>query len=94
MNGFHVRVAGRLRRGSTDADGPSNARRRPCDLLRNNVPNEAHLLDCSILTSPGEQNGVRDRLGYSLAETFASPVVGPEVLAGINSAQSRLLSSR
>ena len=44
--------------------------------------------------SPREQNGVDDRLCYLLAETFASDVVGSEVLAGINSAQSCLLRSR
>src|ERR1700676_1745310 len=62
-------------------------------ILRNKVPNEAHLLDWQNRSSPGEQNGVRDRLCYSRAQTFASDVVGPEVLARINSAQSRLLGS-
>ena len=62
-------------------------------ILRNKVPNEAHLLDWQNGSSPGEQNGVRDRLCYSRAQTFASDVVGPEVLARVNSAQSRLLRS-
>ena len=43
-------------------------------------------------TLPGEQNGVYDRLCYLPAQTFASDVVGPEVLAGVDSAQSRLLA--
>ena len=62
-------------------------------IVRNKVPNEAHLLDWQNRSSPGEQNGVRDRLCYSRAQTFASDVVGSEVLARINSAQSRLLRS-
>jgi hypothetical protein len=44
--------------------------------------------------SSGEQSSVRDRLCYSLAEAFASDVVGPEMLAGIDSAQARLLRCR
>src|SRR5436190_1915601 len=50
-----------------------------------------HICDCRIRFSPGEQNGVHDRLCYFLAETFASDVVGSEVLAGINSAPAKLM---
>src|SRR6266568_3031039 len=43
---------------------------------------------------PREQNRVHDRLCYLRAEMFASDVVGPEMLTGIDSAQARLLRCR
>lgn len=45
----------------------------------------------AVCHSPRAQNRVRDRLCHVVAETFASDVVGPEMLAGIDSAQARLL---
>jgi hypothetical protein len=42
----------------------------------------------------GKQNGLVDRLCHLTAQTFASDVVGAEMLPGVNSAQSRLLGRR
>src|SRR5260370_1703895 len=58
-------------------------------ILRNKVPNEAHLIDWQNGSSPGEQNGVPDRLCYSRAQTFSTQVAGPAWLSRLNQAQSR-----
>jgi hypothetical protein len=43
---------------------------------------------------PGKQKGLVDRLRHLTAQTFASDVVGAEMLPGVNPAQSRLLRRR
>ena len=55
---------------------------------------ESHSLiprDCDL---PREQNGLVDKLCYLTAQTFASDVVGAEMLPSVNPAQSRLLRRR
>ena len=44
--------------------------------------------------SPREQNGVDNRLRYLPPQAFPRDVIGAEVLACVNSAQSRFLRSR
>ena len=43
---------------------------------------------------PRKQNGLVDRLRHLTAQTFASDVVGAEMLPSVNPAQSRLLRRR
>ena len=88
-----MRIAVRLRRRSTDAGGPKEERAGVVAIYSEIKSKRSTFARLRNRSSPGEQNGVRDRLCYSRAQTFASDVVGPEVLAGINSAQSRLLRS-
>src|SRR5260370_14577319 len=47
--------------------------------------------DCDL---PGKQKGLVDRLRHLTAQTFASDLVGAEMLPGVNPAQSRLLRRR
>jgi hypothetical protein len=57
-------------------------------------PRQIKLRQSHGCNSLGKQNGLVDRLCHLAAQTFASDVVGTEMLPSVDPAQSRLLLRR
>jgi hypothetical protein len=80
------------------SDHAKSGRRAYCGapaLLASNLrPRRITLCQSQNCDLPRKQNGLVDRLRHLTAQTFASDVVGAEMLPSVNPAQSRLLRRR